>query len=276
MEYHRKALCNMCRLCAGRITIRNKKEQGKPCQDQQPKIWNYYEIDVSITAEYIPTQICSKCYRRMLNFKKGLDPAKYSDIKDKAKLVQNAWKEHTDGYCIPCQIYTEQSKGPHQQKLIDQILYAGIPQSSSTPQATCSQSEGMYSPPCSTQSSTHSVNPNTSCQSLDSPPCTPSTSDTSILATSLPSSKSTPHVTHSTSRICQDMAVQTTPRGPFLQDCLKRNKDSPLSKGEAKVTVHNVKRALQYSEDKKTAALPTGGKVRLHLYISNVLQEIIF
>ena len=140
-------------------------------------------------------------------------------------------------------------------------MYLGPPQSSSTPQASCSQSQSMDSPPCSAQSSTHSVNPNTSCQSLDSPPCTPSTNNTSILATSLPSSRSTPHVTHYTSRKCQDTAVQTTPKGPFLQDCLNRNKDSPLSKGEAKVTVHNVKRALEYSEDKKTAALPTGGKV---------------
>ncbi len=264
MEYHAKALSNLCRLCARRVAIRGRMDKGKLCKDYHEKILDYYEIDASITADYIPTKMCSQCYRKMMNVKKSGFPAKHAQYKDRAKLAQNAWQEHQDGHCIPCQVYTEQCKGGKQGKVVDQILNGEIQPTTDTQvqQATPSTQSIDYPPYLSCRSTSGTQPGEISSPSINSSPSKALASNTHILATTSASPTSALNSEPSVFRKHQDASVQTTPKGPFLLDCLTRNTTSPLTNIEARVTLHNVKRMLQYSSDGKTAVLPTGGKVR--------------
>ena len=113
MEIHNKALVNLCRLCARKISKTGQQRPPKDCIALESKIWEFYGIRVGKSA-FVPSKFCLKCYRRIINSKdpkvRSNDVIDQQEI-DKIQRINQIWKAHCDASCIVCEVFKIYAKG---------------------------------------------------------------------------------------------------------------------------------------------------------------------
>lgn len=124
MEYHKKALEGLCRLCARKATNRKQRNPAKDCMTDKSKIYDFYGITIE-NSSLAHQKYCQKCYRRIINSK---NPNARSNVDSDQKEIQiiqrinQIWKVHSDDSCIVCELFKIQSTIGNHSKQINHIF----------------------------------------------------------------------------------------------------------------------------------------------------------
>ncbi len=264
MEFHKKALENLCRLCARKSAKKRQQRPAKDCMANKSKILEFYEIKVD-DSPFAPSKFCLKCYRRIIN-SKNPEVRSSADVdqkeKERIQRINQIWKAHQDTDCKICQIYEVECKGGDtvfSTKAVNQIL-ENLPCAQDmqlcldSPPFEANLASAILNTPVSREvpaiSTAHTP---TTCTSSES------THQNELPLENSPSSNLLITTPKQTKKFAET-TTQTTPK-QLLQDSLKRNLTSPLNKDEEKVMTHNVRRKLKGSSDGKTVSCKTGGRV---------------
>lgn len=109
-KHHCSAIDNLCRICGNRSNGRYVKGKAKACVQYKDAIKSLYGVDIATDIPNIhPTQMCSTCYRRIINAKRNTDGKNYA-VSDIGNINQK-WQAHKDLDCFACVSYETSKKG---------------------------------------------------------------------------------------------------------------------------------------------------------------------
>ena len=156
MEYHEKALANMCRICGQRALksrdIEKKKKPKKTC-DYIELIKLLFGVDITTDNEDIhPQLLCVSCCQKLVDCRKP-NRVKSIELYERDRKSVLSWETHQEENCIVCDRYKIQSQPGqwgHHKKVVKRSAITNMytEPTTSTPKApkrtVSDESEGSF------------------------------------------------------------------------------------------------------------------------------------
>lgn len=108
MDYHRKSLASLCRICSK--TFSHRWKRSFKCSDHASAIKDVFSVDVTVDQGDIhPPNMCQSCFNVTVHYRAAVKAGRQYSTVQKA----SSWSSHVANQdsCLSCSLYTKGTKG---------------------------------------------------------------------------------------------------------------------------------------------------------------------